>query len=154
LLVARSAVLASDANTSPGESAVFATLNHGATFWSSEVLSASIQKGRVKSVLRVDVTFLVAHTGDCPGPYGLLLTPTVNSVALEPKSSLAFQGGGCTGGTCVLNGNFWLDIDAEEAAHPGVFVGQPLNIDVRFFAFPEVCERDGYATLSAQLVKK
>ena len=48
---------------------------------------------------------------------------------------------------------FWLDLDAAEAANPGVFIGKPLNIELLGGAFSSP---DGiyHATLSARMEKK
>ncbi len=59
------------------------------------------------------------------------IRPTVNGVDME-----LINGAGlgvdfsqeCGTTFCTLTGMWWLDLDAAEAAHPGMFKGRPLNI--------------------------
>ncbi len=52
---------------------------------------------------------------------------------------------------CSVAGSWWVDLDAAEAAHPGLLVGQPLTIDV--LAFSDMSKLVS-ASPSARMVKK
>jgi hypothetical protein len=55
---------------------------------------------------------------------------------------------------CTLTGVFWLDLDAAEREHRGMFLGKPLNITLS----GEACNGGGgalaNAVLTGQLVAK
>ena len=120
------------ASTSPGKSSVYVS-NFSFTLaeWPNNALSGTILKGKAHTVLEI-------HTmiSSSPGvPVHLLGTVTVNSVAAEPSNG---GGGGFLSGQdcrasnsagCTLTDVRWVDIDAAEAANPGMFVGQPLVIN-------------------------
>jgi hypothetical protein len=52
---------------------------------------------------------------------------------------------------CSVTGHFWLDLDAAEAAHPGIFINQPLVVELGGFGDVTFT---GMASLRARLVKK
>jgi hypothetical protein len=123
------------ASTSPGKTGVYASTTAAVIFGSpATVLTATIEKGKKKRVVEVEVASTV--TASPPGAGALIVTATVNGLPiLEPTNagSTVSTGAAClnppTG--CSVTAQYWLDLDAVEAAHPGVFVKQPLNIAVQ-----------------------
>jgi hypothetical protein len=94
------------------------------------------------------------------GPALISASPAVNGISIEPSGhggtthfSMAQQ---CPSNVtfCTVTGMFWLDLDAAENAHKGLFLGKPLNISLS----GESCNGGGgaitHATLVGQLVKK
>jgi hypothetical protein len=84
--------------------------------------------------------------------------PTVNGITIEPTSgvthfSMVQQ---CPSNVtfCTITGIFWLDLDAAEDAHKGMFLGQPLDIALSAGA----CNSGGgvitHATMVGQLLEK
>lgn len=145
-----------DATTSPGKASVhasagFLTMPGALSF--STVLNASILKAKKKQVLEVD-GFLGDYNGSSADECIRVLvngldileaqTPAVggNAWACHPCSSTYF---------CSLTGQWWLDLDAAELAHPGVFIGQPLDIQLQ--AFSNVSTKIA-VSLRARMVKK
>jgi hypothetical protein len=82
------------------------------------------------------------------------VVPTVNGWGVEPFArSVAY----CTNGLCdSTSGSWWLDLDAAEAAHPGVFIGQPLLIRLIGGEISSSIDSNGEwnAALSVQMLKK
>jgi hypothetical protein len=92
-------------------------------------------------------------TGNLAGAIGV--GPVINGLALvmEPTAT-HLQLSDCPGNSinrCTATGLFWLDLDAAEAAHPGVFINQPLVIEL--WGLGDVAFT-GMASLRARLVKK
>lgn len=94
--------------------------------WAS-LLTGKLNKGQAHTIVRVQADITVD-----------MLTP-MNRVMLEPQLNGAYYTGaplGITGSVCDSNkstycatsASFWWDIDAMEAAHPGEFVGKPLDV--------------------------
>jgi hypothetical protein len=111
------------ASTSPGKSSAFES--SGFMFVPASpatLLTATIAKGKKKKVLAIEAT-LSTDTGAS----GVLeIRPLVNDVAVEGGVvSVACQPGLVH---CSVSGSWWLDVDAAEAANPGVFVKQPLVV--------------------------
>jgi hypothetical protein len=52
-----------------------------------------------------------------------------------------------------VSGHFWVDLDAAETAHPGMFIKQPLVIQMQAVANVAVTAA-GNASLRAHLQKK
>lgn len=92
-------------------------------------LHGTLRKGTAKTVLRLDVSATLQLS---PNPIGrFLVDASVNGIDASPVLNL--QGNACDNTQsifCSVVGTFWWDIDALEAAHPGMFVGQPLKITV------------------------
>lgn len=140
-----------DSDTSPGKNAVYRSQSGvavGTAF--AQLTSATIQKGKKKRVVEVDLTLI--DTGNSAGVIGV--GPLINGLALvmEPTAT-HLQLADCPGTTnrCTATGQFWLDLDAAEAAHPGVFINQPLVIEL--WGFGDVAFT-GMASLRAHLEKK
>jgi hypothetical protein len=97
---------------------------------------------------------------------GFALTPwtdiglgaTVNGVDFEPfdaNLSRVFQqcGSSPSGGHCTVSGTWFVDLDAMEAAHPGMFVNMPLSVTMNPQAFGGQLT-GAKLSLTAMLVKK
>ena len=140
-----------DADTSPGKSAVHKSqAGVSVTTSFTQLISATIQKGKKKRVLELDLTLI--DTGNSAGFIGV--GPVINGLPLvmEPTAT-HLQLADCPGSTnrCTATGLFWLDLDAAEAAHPGVFINQPLVVEL--WGFGDVAFT-GMASLRARLQKK
>jgi hypothetical protein len=138
------------ASTSPGKSSAFASGSLsplGAN--PTTLLTATIAKGRKRRVLAIEAT-----VGTESGAAGVLeMRPLVNDVAADgPIVSVACQP---TLVHCSMTGTWWLDLDAAEAANPGVFVKQPLEVRLVGGTLaggdPDI---SAYGTLSVRLESK
>ena len=129
-IVALTNATARGASTPPGKTAVYAST--AATLVDDvpvQLLTATIQKGKKKRVLEVEISMTVRTAEG-----GVVVKPTINGLpVLEPTPvgdiDHAFKmhfGLGNWGQTYA----YWVDLDAAEGAHPGVFIGQPLVIEV------------------------
>lgn len=150
-----------DGNTSPGNTAVFVSKSSVRLPGCSRtgVLTATLTKGKPNHVLMVQAMML--FEGQLPpvtGPAVIDAIPTVNGIFMEPSAgtthfSMTQQ---CPTNVtfCTIAGMFWLDLDAAEAAHKGIFLGKPLNITLS----GEACNGGGgaitHATLAGQLLAK
>ena len=116
--------------TSPGKNAVYASADNvpiPSTYGS--VLSATIEKGKKKRVLEIDLV-ATNYTDDD----ALVIRPVVNGLTIAEPKVLGSTNVGqavnfCSGYVCTTSGQWWLDLDAAEASNPGMFIGQPLVID-------------------------
>ena len=94
------------------------------------------------------------------GPAVISASPTVNGISIEPSGHGGIthfsMGQQCPSNVtfCTITGMFWLDLDAAEDAHKGMFLGQPLDITLS----GEACNSGGgvitHATLVGQLLEK
>jgi hypothetical protein len=151
-----------DGSTSPGDNSVFvskADINLDCI--QAAILTATIKKGKPHHVLMAQAMML--FEGYLPPVTGLAVIsarPTVNGIAIEPSGhngvthfSMTQQ---CPSNVtfCTITGMFWLDLDAAEDAHKGMFLGQPLDIILSAGA----CNSGGgviaHATLVGQLLEK
>jgi hypothetical protein len=117
-------------STSPGKNSVYVSdFSLTTAEFPNNTLTGTIVKGKKGTVLEIH-TMISAYAGE---PTHLIATVTVNGFPSEPT----FEGSGWISGQdcrannsigCTLTETRWLDIDAAEAAHPGVYVGQPLVI--------------------------
>ena len=150
-----------DGNTSPGNNAVFAS-KAGVSLPgcnTTTILKATIKSGKSKHVLMVQAMMLFeGQLSPVTGPVEIGARPNVNGIWMEPSAgathfSISQQ---CPVNVtfCTVNGTFWLDLDAAEDAHKGMFVGKPLNITLS----GEACNGGGgaitHATLTGQLLAK
>jgi hypothetical protein len=141
-----------DSTTSPGKNAVYVSQSGvpvGTAF--AQLISGTIQKGKKKRVVEADLTLI--DTGNSAGVIGvgpiinglaLVMEPTATHIQLSDCPSLSLN-------RCSVTGHFWLDLDAAEVAHPGVFIKQPLVIEL--WGIGDV-PFTGMASLRARLVKK
>jgi hypothetical protein len=150
-------VVDEDLTTSPGKEAVFFSRLE---WWSPAglfELSGVISKGKAHSVVRVDATYLtelgVAGPNVCPTqPTTIRISATVNG-----RRMTGWPGMSCPANAydCSVSGTLWLDLDAAEAAQPGLFKGQPLTITVSGEDYGQAaCELVRGLTVSVQQVKK
>jgi len=138
------------------KSALFVRENDGTINANSYIvpLQGTLQKGTRKTVLRVDVSLFVQIDPSMPSVY---IYPTVNG----QKAGTGYAGlmqavcDHSLSAYCSVSGSFWWDLDALEAAHPGKFIGQPLNIAVDGGSLVGGGVGQPYsASFSAELVKK
>jgi hypothetical protein len=99
------------------------------------LLSGQIAKGKKKRVLTVQAMMTNGASAPSVLPIVLSLQPLANGVAMEPTSGGGAQGAVVDCGfstpptaACTVTGHWWLDLDAAELAHPGTFIGKPLEI--------------------------
>jgi len=114
--------------TGPGKNAAYASAE-GSSFPFSEttILAASIEKGKAGRVL--DISSNIEVTNGASDPISMLVF--VNGFPVAPTNhNFGAWAGACTTLGCSVGGNWWLDLDAAEAAHSGVFIGQPLVVTV------------------------
>jgi hypothetical protein len=114
-------------------------------------IAGTLRKGMPKTVLRLEASATIDLTNPLPR---FMLMPTVNGVG---PGVLGFVVGLCSPNDvyCSATGTFWFDIDALEAAHPGAFIGKPLNIVLS--GGPNQVSNGGQKydmTFSAQIVNK
>jgi hypothetical protein len=140
----------------PPKTAIFVRESPGLLdqFGDINPLQGTLLRGAANTVLRVDASIVVKSDAGVPGVY---VAPRVNGYLSVP-AGLGGVSVPCTTPDpvfCSATGTFWFDIDALEAAHPGMFVGQPLNIELN--GGNSAAAGGGLqteATLSAQVVKK
>lgn len=114
---------AASVTTSPGKNSVFA--REGAVLTANgdfPDLTGQIEKGKKKTVLKIEATTMIEGHAAVPGAY---LAVTVNGLAASMASGQCDQ---ASSHFCSLTGTYWLDLDAAELIIPGAFIGQPLNI--------------------------
>ena len=113
-------------------------------------LTGTLAKGLKRNVLRIDTT--VSFTTASAGTSDVAMY--VNGVII--KGGVLFgidHGTSCPGGICAFSGSYWMDLDAAEVTNPGLFIGQPLVIQMEGNAPGGGVQAFG-ASISAQLVKK
>src|SRR6266849_4296890 len=157
------------ASTSPGKSSAFESMTTVLLVPSpSPLLMATIVKSKKKTVLKVEAMYTDGPYSPTPPTTRVLgLVVTVNGVLMNPSTAGAAAFGEGTvidcgfsnppPAVCAASGTWWLDIDAAEAANPGLFVNQPLMItltggDLTGGALVGVQNMD--VALSAIVVKK
>jgi hypothetical protein len=151
-----------DGSTSPGDTSVFvskADINLDCT--QAAIITATIKKGKPHHVLMVQAMMLFeGYLPPVTGPAVISARPTVNGVTIEPSGHTGVthfsMGQQCPLNVtfCTITGIFWLDLDAAEDAHKGLFLGQPLDIILSAGA----CNSGGgvisHATMVGQLLEK
>lgn len=152
-LTARAPALA-DALASPGKDAAYSSVSGvSLTSGTGPVPAATVQilKGKKKRVLEVDITGIVTTSvaGQAMGVIARL-----NGLSLfEPNFGNFQVEHGCVVGTnCTVQGRFWLDLDAAEAANPGMIIGQPLNVEVQQAVISST--PGGIISVRARMLKK
>jgi hypothetical protein len=142
-----------DATTSPGKNSV-AVSKSGLTVPAipATIASGTIEKGKKKNILAIDVS--VTDQGSSSSAIGV--TALVNGLSDVMQPPLVVQLSECPASTwinCTTSAHLWVDLDAAEAAHPGLIIGQPLVIDLQAVANVPIT---GLATasLEAHLQKK
>ena len=145
------------ASTSPGKNSAFESSdfsgNGDIPQAVTTLLTATIVKGKKKNVLVVEATL---STGSSSSSSYLYLRTDVNGYEIEPLDSggssqfLTF----CNGTPCTLTAAWWLDLDAAEAAHPGIFIKQPLTVTLRGGEGLPSPQSGGKVTMSVRMQKK
>ena len=152
-----------DGSTSPGDTSVFVSKADVSLPGCNQtaILTATIKRGKAHHVLMVQAMML--FEGQLPpvtGPAVISASPTVNGISIEPSGHGGIthfsMGQQCPSNVtfCTITGMFWLDLDAAEDAHKGMFLGKPLDITLSGMA----CNGGGgvitHATLVGQLLVK
>jgi hypothetical protein len=124
-----------DATTSPGTNSVHASTIGVAlppyltVVVLTPLVTGTIAKGKPHRVLVVDGTISSIGAGD-----NACAKPQVNGIDFEPTDDVGDGLGTCVNCPstatvgCSATGTWWVDLDAAETAHPGMFYGQPLQI--------------------------
>jgi hypothetical protein len=122
------AVHAAALTTSPGKTSVSVS-DSGTLDMAGNIvpLSAQITKGAKKRILQITATLSVTDDAALPA---IFVVPTVNTYIVTSTTQFSTTCDPAGGNSCLVTAIFWLDLDAAEAAYPGVFVGQPLNISL------------------------
>lgn len=119
---------AADVNTSPGKQQVYiSTADQPFTLEFGDQIfpTAVIAKGKSKHVLVVTATVFVFGFQD----KWISMYPAVNNYFLQPPFSQGFTAcPASASSTCALTATWIADLDTLEAAAPGAFIGQPLNV--------------------------
>jgi len=108
-----------------GQTIAFASTTSTVGF--GEILTATIPSGRAHNVLSIDAS-LDGYLG--PSTYILVFVNEQAFGFVWPSFSADAV---CRSGTrpiCTVNAPMWVDIDAAEAAQPGMFVGKPIDVDL------------------------
>lgn len=162
--------LALDVSTSPGTHAVFVSATHlslPSGGGQKELLTAQITRGKRHTVIAFEA--MAGLFGDPSVPLHVEINPDVNGVVATDCVPMA---GECPLGintagrmtcppmgtmdflSCNAVGTWWIDVDAAESAHPGMFVGKPLNITLNGVESTGAGASDFKATLTARIQKK
>jgi hypothetical protein len=129
--------VASAASVSPGKNSAFASTTGPLTYF-TPTSTATITKGRRNTVLAIEATLSDGAsfpTASAMRVLGILVR--VNGFVAMPNPFANYQyytdcgfDGDVDPVACSVTGTFWFDIDAAELANPGMFVGQPLNVEL------------------------
>lgn len=140
-----------------------AAASFSAPFTGDDTITASIDKGKKKRLLIADASAVIADSIAVGDYCDLLLTLTANGVVMfttsvgdpQAKATCDCSTVVCLG--CTLNATGYLDLDAAEAANPGLFVKQPIQVDLRVVTDGSGGCTGGFtdaATLVVQMIKK
>ena len=118
--------------------------------------TATLRKGKAKALLRIDARLEVK-----PSSSGSALA-LINGILVNGHtffSSVPGQPGNthlCSeaSGGCAAGGSAWVDLDEAEAAFPGEFRGQPLEIEVQGRAETDAFNATIRLQILGELVKK
>lgn len=150
--------------SSPGKNSASASID-GPTLLDGETLTVEIEKGKRKRQLLVfgSVGCENSKSFDPAGVRAFSGLVKANGVELAPTpgAGVAF-GTECNSGSladtflCSSSGNWWLDLDAAEAANPGVFKNQSITIEMRANCAGQGSDMpmNGVASLSVIMQKK
>ena len=114
--------------------------------------TVQLVKGKRRYVLVV--TGVLSGNSATPGTL-IGLGATVNGANFEPidgNGSRIFQQ--CVVGFCTISGTWFVDLDAMEVAHPGMFVNMPLSVSLWPQAIGGGALTQGKVTLTATMMKK
>lgn len=146
------AASAAPVTDSPGKNSVHVTESNSLNPTGDIVpLTGTIAKGKKKSVVEIQVTLAVTANASVPALY---FTPGINGFSINPAGNTMQCVSGATY-PCVFTATYWADLDALEAANPGMFAGQPLLIRVTGGNYLATGSGIPYtATLTARMAKK
>ena len=139
-----------------------AVATFSAPFTGNDTITASISKGKKKRLLLANATATI-EDGIVIGDFcDLVLQLDANGVVMSTAVSFNNHtevrcqcSSGCIG--CTATTTAYLDLDAAEEANPGVFLKQPIDVDLRIVAGGTgTCAggSDDAATLVVQMIKK
>jgi hypothetical protein len=150
-----------EATTSPGNKSVFVAHEAINDACCQVQLKGTIISGQASNVLMLAASFIAENSFAAPcSPTDVdIFPPQVNGISTNPDGLVGFISTsahcGMSGGFCpTITGTYWLDLDQAEAAHPGMFIGQPLNITLLGRWFGVSCSVLTTLTMSAELVSK
>jgi len=103
----------------------FASLESRANIGS---LDTQVLKDSDHVVLTIHATLVM--TNHCSLP-AIMVTARVNGVDLDPPFP-AFVDDDNSASGCSATGTFRIDLDAAEYVHPGVFLDQPLHVELTY----------------------
>ena len=114
--------------------------------------AVQLVKGKRRYVLVV--TGVLSGLSSTPGTF-IGLGAKLNGLDFEPidgNNSRIFQQ--CVVGFCTISGTWFVDLDAMETAHPGMFVNMPLSVSLWPQAIGGGALTQGKVTLTATMMKK
>jgi hypothetical protein len=128
--------VASADSISPGKKAAFVSSTGVLTTYTIQA-SAGIEKGKRNTVLAIEASYSDgASYPTVAGMRVLGMQVSVNGVYAQPNPFGSYQFLTDCGYVdndpvaCSVTGTWWIDIDAAELANPGLFVGQPLTVNL------------------------
>lgn len=126
------------------------TLSGGPFFF-----SVSLDKARRKTMLLIDGTVSSASNSEATSLSIDIQLEDENAIVAVPAEGGTIQTRCEANQPCALSGHWWVDVDAIEAANPGLFANKPILVTLRGAHTPAVgvVGATWYA-LRAQLVKK
>jgi hypothetical protein len=152
-----------DGTTSPGVNSVFVSssgLGLPTSTGPTTLLTGTITKGKHRTVVAIEG--MLTTIGSNQGQRVDQIWPTINGVIVEPKfggephvaevncPTMTFP----STSFCTTTGTWWLDIDAAEAANPGMFIGKALTITLMGAETTGNGDSALSATLTARVQKK
>jgi hypothetical protein len=127
-----------------------------------DTITATIEKGKRKRLLVANATAVVGDGVGSSTYCDLSLKLTANGVSMLAAANNRHAvvtcncaDVGCLG--CTANAAAYLDLDVAEAANPGLFIKQPINVQLQIEAIGGAgCAggADDAATLVVQMLKK
>jgi hypothetical protein len=124
------------------------------------LVTGTITKGKHRTVVAIEG--MLTAIGNNQGPRVDQIWPTINGVIVEPEfggqphlaevncPTMTFP----STSFCTTTGTWWLDIDAAEAANPGMFIGKALTITLMGAETTGNGDSALSATLTARVEKK
>jgi hypothetical protein len=109
--------------------------------------TVTIDKAKRKHVLEIDGS--VTYTGNAAIQFLDVFTRVFTPVSSQTDCS-----GVSFGGSCTVSAHWWVDIDAREAAEPGLWANQPVTVDLQGGVLPADQASNGSYTLRVMMVKK
>lgn len=119
------------------------------------VATASLEQGKAKRMIVVSGTLLSAISTTSVESCDVIMSLRVNGIPMdngEVYGTCECSISGCIG--CSVSTTQALDIDAAENAHPGVFLNQPINVELVAESGGVCSNLLSQATVVAQMVRK